>query len=191
MQTNSKRDLLKVSSSTTLTNFIEALHDMSEKFRGSNLRFALCEAINNGDLFIMPDGYCFSYCRGTGPISFNKLSLGPKDESITDRWSHLVIARFSVHTEHEDYGEKTQEVTIYLPEKLLKFHEISKGIPHAPQLTKMVFDYKPSELTTWIRDQKDKLYARTLESISDQIDVLEKYFNVVKKRKKPPHANGF
>src|SRR5688572_11918786 len=75
MKKKSNPIVFKSASGGFVHTLLEA-EKMLEKFRSSNLDFALRDAIGDGQLFVMPADKRFAYCRGSGPVGLKKVRVG-------------------------------------------------------------------------------------------------------------------
>lgn len=171
---------------------------LTERFRSTNLDFALREAVNDGRLFCMPAGKIFAYCRGTGPVGLGKVRLGrhEKDDGKgTPDWNspRLLTATYRIHLVDTDSEEDREtSVDVAIPSRFTNFYvERSEGIAHNPSLTRLEFTYNATELKVWIRQRQMEIYADAENAVHEEIARLKERAEEIRKFKKPGRQVGF
>lgn len=176
--------------------------EMNKKFRSTNLDFALRKAIEDGWLFVMPDGMKFAYCRGTGPIGLERVHLGHHEkqkEGGTPDWSspRLIVATYSIVLFDEEAGEDKRITTdIAIPSKFTELYvERADMTPHNPKFTRIEFKYDKDELRVWMREKQMHLYAEAEKWCHNRIRELKARIEVIREQRqdgaKLPHQSAF
>lgn len=176
---------------------------LTKKFRSTNLDFALHKAIEDGWLYVMPEGMKFAYCRGTGPVGLEKVRLGghelkQKDSDMPD-WNspRLLVATYSIvlYNEEEDSDSRVS-VDIRIPSKFTDLYvERADVEPHNPKFTRLEFKYDKDELRVWMREQQMHLYAEAERECHTEIRRLKARIEVIREQRqdgaKLPHQSAF
>jgi hypothetical protein len=177
---------------------------LADRFRSTNLDFAIRKAITDGLLFVMPDGLKFAYCRGTGPVGLGKVRLGrheKNDASGSPDWNspRMLVASYSLSLVDDEDSDNNRKVTvdITIPTRFTDLYvERSEGISHNPTLTRLEFTYDEKDLKVWIRQRQMEIYADAEHEIHRQISHLTKVaaeINKNSRKTKPdvPHQSGY
>jgi len=146
--------------------FADALHaadKLTRKFRFSNLDKALCKAIEDGRLFVMPKGESFSIRRS---VSLDKVRLGGhevqnKDGSIDFDSPRVLTAYYEIKTCGEDKDgediDKSVIIDITIPSRFIRVY-VERGNRFLP-FTNLEFVYSEKDLRTWMMELQMKIYA--------------------------------
>lgn len=163
---------------------------MVKKFRSTNLDFALRKAIEDGWLFVMPEGLKFAYCRGTGPVGLQDVRLGHHEltqQDGTPDWNspRLLVATYSIMLYDEELGEDKRITTdIAIPSKFTDFYvERAEMKPHNPKFTRLEFQYDKNPIRIWMRERQMDLYAKAERRCHDEIRRLKARIEVIREQR--------
>jgi hypothetical protein len=147
------------------------LKSIVDLFRRSNLDLRLQHAIEQEQLFVMPEHCEFQRPRAQSPVSLVSVSIGPNDEATH---TPLIIVRYHAGLMLTNIDGDSEEhrvtVDLYVPERFFRYHIESPVSAFGRQ---MVFDLNLTDFKRWSRVEQEKWYDRELESAAEVVKLAK------------------